>query len=299
MKLTGILILGLTLIPEAPAAQLIASSGLFDAGTGAFYNVDTVSPANPLDRALPYVRTNTFGFGNPASLTGDFIANGLATYGTLETSISGEVSGSPSFPLITMYSSAFFFDTMTFTTGTTHPAGTAILRISVRGSGSVTDAPGDAGVYGRAYGGLLAGPAGSGLIWQYPDATNGSVNVVLSSQPIPFVSGVPVDVEVALGANLWIRCAPSSLFPAVCLGWSGSGSADFSHTAVLTGIDLFDSSGAPISSFDITSASGTFYGPNGVVPEPGSMLLGLAGMAVLAMGLRSRQARARASNRRC
>src|ERR1039457_2624883 len=71
-----------------------------------------------------------------------------------------------------------------------------------------------------------------------------------------YVSGGPVDIEVGLAANLWIRCAPSLIFPGVCSSWSGSGVTDFSHTAVLTGIDVFDSSGAPIGTFDISSASG-------------------------------------------
>lgn len=56
--------------------------------------------------------------------------------------------------------------------------------------------------------------------------------------------------------------------------------ADFSHTAILSGIDVVDAQGAPVD-FAITTESGTDYGPGGVLPEPSTALL--AGAAFAAM----------------
>jgi hypothetical protein len=254
-------------------ADLLASSGLYDAATGLFYDVQTVTPANPYDQSLSDSRVLGFDVtGSAASpLIGTLTANSLATNGQLETIVSGAVSGSPSFPLITMYSSAFFLDTLTFHTSA--PSGTAYLSITVDGSGTVSESLGSAGVYGRSYGGLLAGEAGTALSWQYPDSTNTSVGTTLLSQPIPFVSGVPVNIEVGLGANLWIRCRTTAGSPNACDSWSGTGTTDFSHTGLLTGIELFDTNGVPIDAFTISSASGT--------AEPSSLLLCLSSVAVL------------------
>lgn len=49
--------------------------------------------------------------------------------------------------------------------------------------------------------------------------------------------------------------------------------ADFSHTAILDRISVFDSQGEPQSDFRIFAESGTVYSANGVVPEPASLAL--------------------------
>jgi hypothetical protein len=53
---------------------------------------------------------------------------------------------------------------------------------------------------------------------------------------------------------------------------SGSGTADFSHTLVLTALQPVDANGNPISGVVITSASGTQYTIDGVVPEPSTLI---------------------------
>jgi len=61
---------------------------------------------------------------------------------------------------------------------------------------------------------------------------------------------------------------------------SGSATADFTNTLRLSSLQLFGPDGQPVTGATFTSASGTQYGPNGVVPEPASALL-LGSAAVL------------------
>ena len=63
--------------------------------------------------------------------------------------------------------------------------------------------------------------------------------------------------------------------------------SETSGTATLTGISVLDSSQNPVNNFSISSASGTNYGPGGVVigavPEPGGAWLVGLGVGVLAL----------------
>ena len=62
---------------------------------------------------------------------------------------------------------------------------------------------------------------------------------------------------------------------------SGSGaiSQDYSNTATLSGIEVFDSAMSPVAGFTISSDSSTNYGLEGVVPEPSSLSMVLFGLA--------------------
>ena len=259
----------------ARADSLLGSSGLFDQGTSAFYNVYTLSPANPSASSLTYTNLaggpSTFNLSDPgtAVLSGSYQATGEATYGQLDAKISADVSGASSFPLITIYSSEFFFDSLTFYTNSNQSTGTAYLSVSVDGSGSFSGS--NAGVYGQNYATVLAGEAGTSTFHRVA-----SGQATFLSQPIPFTSGVPVSIEVALAANEFFGCKITNPDPAECDSWSATGVTDYSHTAILTGIELFDSTGAPINTFQISSASGTAYGPDGVVPEPNTLVLCLS-----------------------
>jgi hypothetical protein len=63
---------------------------------------------------------------------------------------------------------------------------------------------------------------------------------------------------------------------------SGMISQDYSDTAALSGIRIFDSAMNPVAAFDVSANSGTVYGPDGVAPEPGTM--GLFGVALVFLG---------------
>jgi hypothetical protein len=65
--------------------------------------------------------------------------------------------------------------------------------------------------------------------------------------------------------------------------WSSgsSATADFSHTAILDQIVVLDSQNQVVPDFTIASASGTSYGPQGVVPEPASVVLLASSILVL------------------
>ena len=96
---------------------------------------------------------------------------------------------------------------------------------------------------------------------------------------------VYADVPVTFGSSAEFRIG--------MLAWAGVGNgsgmldSDFRHTATITGIELFDSTGNSLSDFSLQSGSGTLYTKNGVqavVPEMGTLLLALAGTFATAAG---------------
>jgi hypothetical protein len=68
-------------------------------------------------------------------------------------------------------------------------------------------------------------------------------------------------------------------------------SCDFSHTAVLNGLCVFQNSNGtnPVSNATFTSPDGVTYAANGVVPEPNSLLLLATGLASVALICRKRR----------
>lgn len=111
-----------------------------------------------------------------------------------------------------------------------------------------------------------------------PGSLQGSAEV-LSTASFGFTWGVPFDVEVALMASVSPCCFGTSL------------DAAFMSSALLTGITA-RANGSAVTVFSVTSASGTGYGPGGVlaVPEPASVALWAAGL--LALGWRAAKSRA-------
>ena len=86
-------------------------------------------------------------------------------------------------------------------------------------------------------------------------------------------------------------------------GQTLSGSADYSATAVLSGIQIVDSNGAQVNGWGFESASGTHYNLLGgqygpaAVPEPGSAAL-LIGLVTVGAGFLTRRRRAVVSSPR-
>lgn len=120
---------------------------------------------------------------------------------------------------------------------------------------------------------------GSGLPGAFalaPGSFQGSAEV-LSTANFGIRWGEPFEIEVALLTSVTPCCYGSSL------------QSDFMSTATLTGIRA-RAGAVSVDDFTVLSASGTGYGPSGLlpVPEPASALLWAAGLASLAMRLRGR-----------
>lgn len=93
---------------------------------------------------------------------------------------------------------------------------------------------------------------------------------------LPVTLGQAVDLQVGLMATAYF-----------------AGSSDFSSTATLSAIALFDSNRNFLNTFSITSASGTQYNANGVLsasPEPATFEL-VAGIAVAGLIRKRKSAR--------
>jgi hypothetical protein len=112
---------------------------------------------------------------------------------------------------------------------------------------------------------------GGGL--DFANAINYSVNNGVSTIQLPFTFGSPFEAQIYFYSLAQILTAS---------GWTtgASATADFSNTAILSGISVRDSLGNPVD-FSITSASGTSYTSSGVVPEPATLTLMTVGLAGL------------------
>jgi hypothetical protein len=62
---------------------------------------------------------------------------------------------------------------------------------------------------------------------------------------------------------------------------NASASANFSNTLILSGLMVTDNAGRLVNGATFTSASGTTYSVNGVIPEPGTVALTSAGIVVM------------------
>lgn len=100
-----------------------------------------------------------------------------------------------------------------------------------------------------------------------PGSLTGSATVT-SNANFGIQWGVPFDLEVAMIANVYPCCQGSSL------------TVDFLNTASLAGISA-TAAGQAVSDFTVFTPSGPLVGPAGLVPEPSTGLLSLAGAALL------------------
>jgi len=102
-----------------------------------------------------------------------------------------------------------------------------------------------------------------------PGSLQGSANV-LSNANFEFRWGEPLEIEVALLTSVSPCC------------WGSSIDSSFISSAVLTGISA-RAGGVAVADFSVLSASGTGYGPGGLlpVPEPASVVLWSAGLLLL------------------
>lgn len=106
--------------------------------------------------------------------------------------------------------------------------------------------------------------------------------------PVSFVWGQPfyLSMILAVGAGTPVSSLLDCNGGDACLtpvSGTGSGTADFYNTMVLTGLLPKDANGNPVLNTQFSSASGALYTLNGVqtVPEPGSLLLLGTGLALM------------------
>jgi hypothetical protein len=137
------------------------------------------------------------------------------------------------------------------------------------------------------YTGLVGGNAGSSFLMEFGSSRAQFFANLGGSYDEDIVIGAPYD---PLGILLRQRLIASAQVPQVVLNWTGSGQADFSHTAQISAIYAFDADGVQITNFTVQSESGTDYlAAIAAVPEPGSWALMLGGAAMLALRTRRRR----------
>jgi hypothetical protein len=262
-----------------PINFLTVASGAYLLDSATSDVKETMSSPGP---ELTRTATEAYSYFGPPGVVGSYTASGDAKYGALKASISANASANGVQPRFILFSFADYADAYTFGTPGGR-SGTAYLTFTIDGSGF--GPPGNqiviGGVHATTYGSFQSGLFGSAETGHFLDATDVSATATFTSDPIPFIAGVPVNVEAILGAELELYCVDAFPVGFGCGSWSGGAFSDFSHTATLTGITLVDSSGNPITDFTVSAASGTPLDANGVVAAPEPMTLCLLGTGLL------------------
>ena len=131
------------------------------------------------------------------------------------------------------------------------------------------------------------GPNGSGA----PGCVVGTdnfecTNALISTTMLPVTPGMGVTFDTGLMVSTDLLNGPSSVDPAPGM--------------TLSGIELFDANGNPITDFSLTSGSGAVYGADGLVseptsatPEPSMAWLLAAGLGLVFVAARARQRQSR------
>jgi hypothetical protein len=153
------------------------------------------------------------------------------------------------------------------------------------------DAPGRTGETGMTTFDLMVTAAavesGSGvttmahaLIWVkeigaagYAYSGNVETQLIDTTAPISFTYGVPFSFYMAVGAN-------ATLYGVA----EGSDEVNMLNSAALSGVNVFDGQGNPVTDYTLTAASGFSYAP--AVPEPATAWIGGLGLAWLAAVLK-------------
>jgi hypothetical protein len=190
--------------------------------------------------------------GGGTSITLDALADGARGPGDLRASSSYSLSTPSSF-FSQFQSNVQFNDDLTITSSLQAPGSVGYLVLTMTVNGSTTAS-------GLGSAGYISQDS-IGTASPTSDLRNFTGSTILLLSPIAFHYAAPFWVDFALGAGTYP--GPSFL----------SGSADYSHTAKLTGMQVLDANMTQVSNPVFASAAGVSYSVNGVVPEPASLLL--------------------------
>lgn len=203
-----------------------------------------------------------FAYLPETSSTVTYNANATASYGVLKAFAQGstqEILSGPVPQFVNIDAVAYFTDTLTFMGSTTCggltclATGPGTVQVQVVVGGTDQFSPGAISGYCVN---AFQGPAVSDAQFACPQPnTSGGLTL---SPPIPVVFGQPQTFTVAfvVFGHLNDFSSPNVNFL-----------ADFNHTATVAGFVVDESNGNPLTSFSVTSGSGTLY-PATTVPEP-------------------------------
>ena len=195
----------------------------------------------------------------------DYHSNSQSTFGLLAGQASAYLSGldngvaPPTF--ISVGGRANYIETTTITGGT--GTGTETMRFHVTGTSSNSS-----GNSARAQLQLIPIDAQGHFGTEQNFGVDSSGNAFI---PISFTFGVAFSYEISFYSLAQIFRYESGAYAI----------SDFSHTVVLDSIGVTDNSGSRLNDFGISAASGTVYTSSGIIPEPGTWALCLAGLTGL------------------
>ena len=295
-----------TLIVWALATSVqTATAGPFELGTGVGANLgcipDVTCPDNSngdneddFSIAGP---NNGAGYVSVSNLTDTFgdtaftyFAEANASFGTLQAGASGNYDLS-SASTRDAFAFAYVTDQLTLTGGT----GSGTLDISFLLDGVLQGTGGGGGaMFAAVTWGQNPELLGSGNQFQLSQyATSGPHAVPVPSGPVVFSASFDWDkpfyltMVLAVGAGTPLTSLLDCHGGDACLTpttGTGSGTADFYHTMLLSGLVPRDANGDPVLNAQFSSGSGAKYSLEGIVaqpvPEPGSLLLLGTGMAL-------------------
>lgn len=123
-------------------------------------------------------------------------------------------------------------------------------------------------------------PDGSSILQNiFPDGTQEHFADTFVLEGVPFQPGVDFNFGMNFGIAARIMAGPDGTENTVV-------EADFFSSLELVGLKIVDAAGTEIGAYTIDSASGTVYGPNGVLPEPPAGALLIAALAGLGLARR-------------
>lgn len=282
-----------------------ANAGPFALGTGVGANLGcvpaTCQPNNSGDHDADFSiagPNNGAGYVSVSNLTDTFgdtaftyFAQANASFGKLQAGASGNYDLS-SASTRDAFAFAYMTDQLTLTGGT----GSGTLDISFLLDGVLQGTGGGGGaMFAAVTWGQNPELFGSGNQFQLSQyATSGPHAVPVPSGPVVFSASFDWDkpfyltMVLAVGAGTPLTSLLDCNGGDACLTpttGTGSGTADFYHTMLLSGLVPRDANGDPVLNAQFSSGSGATYSLDGIVaqpvPEPGSLLLlGTGGMAL-------------------